>query len=79
MPNQEILCTVSSCFYYAAGDRCAASKIMVRNNPAVKGDADWEVGSFGDQAESSNQTLCETFVPKQLGPKPGIERIDRKG
>lgn len=79
MPSQEILCTVSSCFYYAAGDKCAASKIMVRNNSGSDWGSDMEVGSIGEQAKTSNQTLCETFVPKQQGPKPGIDRIDRKG
>jgi hypothetical protein len=79
VPKQEIFCTVSSCFYYAAGDSCAAAKIMVRNNPSAQGLPDMEIGSLGGQAETSNQTLCETFIPKRQGPKPGIERIDRKG
>lgn len=79
MANQEILCTVSSCFYYAAGDRCAASKIMVRSNPETVGKTDVEVGSIGERVETSNQTVCETFIPKRLGPKPGIERIDHRG
>lgn len=75
MATQEIFCTVNSCYYYASGDKCAASKIMVRNNPTANRDVDMEVGEIGSQASQSNETLCETFVPKHQGPKPGIARI----
>jgi hypothetical protein len=75
--NQEIYCTVNSCYYYGSGDRCHASKIMVRNNPATLGAARMEVGELGREARVSNQTLCETFIPQERGPKPGIERIGR--
>lgn len=77
MANQEIYCTVNSCFYYGSGDTCAASKIMVRNNPATVGKFTMEIGAIGEEARLSNQTLCETFVPADKGPKPGIERINR--
>lgn len=76
MPNQEIYCTVSSCYYIASGDKCAASKIMVKNNPATVEKLRMEIGTIGDEAKESNQTLCHTFIPKVLGPKPGIERIN---
>ncbi|MGE5676128.1 MAG: DUF1540 domain-containing protein [Mycobacterium leprae] len=77
MPNQEIYCTVNSCFYYGTGNHCEASKIMVKNNAANMQNTRMEIGSIGGEAQNSNQTLCETFVPKQQGPKPGIDRINR--
>ncbi|MFZ5814927.1 MAG: DUF1540 domain-containing protein [Bacillota bacterium] len=76
MANQAIYCTVNSCYYYGAGDNCKAEKIMVRNNPATLGNANMEVGTLGGNARESNQTLCETFIPEEKGPKPGIRRID---
>lgn len=75
MANQEIYCTVNSCFYYGDGDKCKASKIMVKNNPARSGSFNMEVGTIGGEASHSNQTLCETFVPKGHGPKEGISRL----
>lgn len=77
MAQQEIYCTVNSCYYYGSGDLCKAAKIMVKNNPATLQNANMEVGTLGGEARQSNQTLCETFIPKDKGPKPGIERIDR--
>lgn len=77
MANQQIFCTVNSCYYYGTGDRCKAEKIMVQNNQATLGrTADMEVGSLGGEAGASNQTLCHTFIPKGQGPKPGIGRLD---
>lgn len=77
MAQQQIFCTVNSCYYYDNGDKCAASKIMVKNNTATLGNTRMEVGTLGGGASRSNETLCETFIPKEQGPKPGIERINR--
>lgn len=76
MPSQEIYCTVNSCYYYGTGDACKAQKIMVRNNPATLGNTNMEIGTLGGQAKESNHTLCETFIPKENGPKSGILRIE---
>jgi hypothetical protein len=75
MLGQEIYCTVSSCFYNGSGDKCKASKIMVKNNPETLRNANMEVGSLGGMATQSFETLCETYVPRENGPKPGIERL----
>ena len=75
MASQQVRCTVSSCYYYGAGDNCVAEEIMVRANPATMGHTDFETGEMGGQARQSNQTLCETFIPQEKGPKPGINRI----
>lgn len=77
MADQQIYCTVSSCYYYGSGDNCVAEKIMVRNNPATLGNANMEIGTLGGQAKESNHTLCETFIPQSKGPKPGIGRVSR--
>lgn len=81
MGQQEIRCTVNSCYYYETNDRCVAERIMVRNNPAFKGDATrLEVGELGATANPrvSEQTMCETFIPERLGPKGQIRRIDTR-
>lgn len=74
---QEIHCTVNSCYYYETDDRCAAERIIVRNNPSGLRNAGMEVGELGHlpDARESQQTMCETFVPKARGPKAGINRI----
>lgn len=79
MPSQEILCTVNGCYYWNQGNACAASRIMVRNNAETIGRGDMEIGTIGGEGEArtSNQTLCETFIPEVKGPKPGIDRITR--
>lgn len=74
--EQSIYCTVASCYYYKQGDQCAASKIMVKNNPATLSNSKMEVGTLGSQADHSHQTFCETFVPQSHGPKTGISRVE---
>lgn len=76
MTSQEIFCTVNSCYYYGSGDKCMASKIMVKANPETVGHAKYEIGAMSGP-ETSNQTLCHTFVPQQNGPKAGISRLDQ--
>lgn len=79
MGRQEIHCTVDSCYYYGTGDKCHAERIMVRNNPgAGNANAGFEFGRLGteNQPRVSAQTMCETFVPEQQGPKGDIRRID---
>lgn len=76
VPDQEILCTVNSCYYNEAGQVCKAAKIVVENNSATIHNTRMEIGEMGGEAAQSNQTLCKTFIPKDRGPKPGIARID---
>ncbi|HOQ07058.1 MAG TPA: DUF1540 domain-containing protein [Clostridiales bacterium] len=44
-PNEGIICSVDTCYYYMQGDRCSASQI--------------HVGPRGSR--SSEQTDCDTF------------------
>lgn len=48
-PNESIKCVVNSCYYYMAGDKCAAEKIEVQPR----------------NASSSEETDCATFTPQQ--------------
>jgi hypothetical protein len=77
MANQEIYCTVESCYYYGKGDVCKATKIWVKNNPVTLRNASMG-GSEGKgrKAHEPAETLCDTFVSHDQGPKPGIGRID---
>ncbi|HLO01695.1 MAG TPA: DUF1540 domain-containing protein [Symbiobacteriaceae bacterium] len=75
MAHQEILCTVDSCFYNDSARVCKAAKIMVQNNFVHLNDIKMEVGSMDRAASNSNETLCQTFISKEKGPKPGIERL----
>ncbi|NLK87920.1 MAG: DUF1540 domain-containing protein [Clostridiaceae bacterium] len=44
-PNEGIICSVNTCYYYMQGDHCSASKIQVEPRNSV----------------SSEQTDCATF------------------
>lgn len=74
MPQQEILCTVSNCYYNEAGKKCIAEKIQVVMDAHAMGGGKMEVGGIGE-AGNSAKTACQTFVPKQQGPKPGVGTI----
>lgn len=75
MAQQEILCTVDSCYYNDDARVCKAAKIMVQNNFVHLRDVKMEAGSMEGDASNSNETLCQTFIPKEKGPKPGINRL----
>lgn len=76
MGEQTIYCTVASCYYNEGGDRCRAESIQVRVNPRALGETRFEVGAIGDrQAVTSEQTQCQTFIPRDQGPKPGVRRL----
>lgn len=61
--GQEIGCTVDTCTYWGAGNRCVAERIMVRLNAAA---ARVEFGALGQkpEARTSEETMCQTFRPK---------------
>lgn len=49
---QEILCEVNNCKFWDHGNRCSAKSIYV-------------VSQKGKQANSSEETDCKTFVPRE--------------
>lgn len=76
MVHQVIGCSVASCFYNEAGERCCASRIQVQHNAATLDSARMEIGALGAAVATSSETLCETYIPHGLGPKRGIPRFD---
>lgn len=48
---QDVLCAVSSCFFWENGNKCGADSIYV-------------VSQLGNEASHSSETDCKTFVPK---------------
>ncbi|UHA75605.1 DUF1540 domain-containing protein [Paenibacillus sp. 481] len=48
---QDVLCEVSNCRFWAAGNKCAASSIYV-------------VSNRGQHASNSQETDCKTFEAK---------------
>lgn len=59
----KINCSVDSCVYHGRGDVCEADSIMVRNNSDRR--YDMEIGAIAGEegAETSAETMCETFKP----------------
>lgn len=50
--TQEILCEVNNCKFWAKGNKCSAKSIYV-------------VSQKGRKAKSSEETDCNTFVPRE--------------
>lgn len=73
--RQIIDCSVASCFYNEEGKICRAARIKVQHNAATLTSSMMEMGSLGAAVVTSNETLCETYIPHGLGPKPGIPRV----
>ena len=59
----KINCKVDSCIYHAKNDVCEADSIMVKNNQAQN--YDLEIGTIAGEgnANTSTETMCETFKP----------------
>lgn len=75
MGRQVIDCSVASCYYNEAGKACLAARIKVQHNAATLDSARMEIGALGAAVVTSNETLCETYIPHGLGPKPGIPKL----
>ncbi len=61
----RINCSVTSCKYNEAGQKCNASEIKVENN--FNCSHNMEIGSLDTKdknATSSMETCCQTFTPK---------------
>ncbi|MEC1178059.1 DUF1540 domain-containing protein [Metasolibacillus meyeri] len=69
MPQVEVNCTVSNCFFHAEGDLCSAERIQVdmnhrENQTEFAGDFDFQ--NAREQARHSFETCCKTFKPKNV-------------
>ena len=49
--QQEVLCEVNNCQFWADGNKCSAEKIYVVSNK-------------GKEASTSEETDCKTFKPE---------------
>ena len=71
MPILEVKCTVSDCFFHAKGDLCGAEKIEINTNLQTdKKDrtefaSDFDFQAVSDNAKSSTDTCCNTFISKK--------------
>jgi hypothetical protein len=70
MPNVEVNCTVSNCYFHRKGNICGAEKILIDTDSDSK-DKSSEFASEVDfreieeRAKSSEETCCKTFRPKK--------------
>jgi hypothetical protein len=66
----EIACTVSSCSFWHAGDRCGAERILVRPRFVGPAATRMDTGTFAVPQEveespaTSGETCCDTFRPR---------------
>lgn len=69
MPNLEVKCTVSDCFFHAKGNFCGADKIEINMDPqATKKDETEFASEFlfsSKKASTTTDTCCNTFKPKK--------------
>lgn len=65
MPNVQVECSVSNCFFHKKGNLCGAEKIMIEtdsnNKEEFASDFDYEK----EKATHSQHTCCKTFRPKK--------------
>lgn len=71
MPNVEVRCSVSNCYFHKKGNVCGAEKIMIDTD--WKSNNDTEFASDFDfskeRAANSHDTCCKTFKPKEAEKK----------
>ncbi|MFJ8236466.1 DUF1540 domain-containing protein [Ureibacillus sp. NPDC094379] len=72
MPNVEVNCTVSNCFFHKEGNLCGAEKIQVdmdyhSKNKATEFASDFEFDMISEHANDSTDTCCKTFKPQKEG------------
>lgn len=69
MPNQQIMCTVSNCHYWAQGNHCDANQILVTSDEmgdeaGDRYDAPQASTMRQTQVQTCMDTCCKTFIPK---------------
>lgn len=75
MPNKvEVYCTVNNCYWWAEGNHCDASKILITHDDVGADypdsvdspDVQMIVSERGETpAENCQATCCKTFTPRQ--------------
>lgn len=76
MPNVEVRCSVSNCFFHKKGNLCGAEKILIdtdssRSRSRSSKDAEFasEFNLSKEHAATSYETCCKTFKPKKIERK----------
>ncbi|HWK23129.1 MAG TPA: DUF1540 domain-containing protein [Ureibacillus sp.] len=69
MPNVEVGCTVSNCFFHKEGNLCGAEKIQIdadyhSKNKNTEFASDFDFKKISEEASNSRDTCCKTFEPK---------------
>lgn len=69
LPNIEVKCSVSDCYFYEEGNNCGAPAIMIEvdKHSISKEEFSDELGiqtEHIDQANTSKNTCCRTFRPR---------------
>lgn len=70
MPNVEVRCSVSNCFFHKKGNLCGAEKILIdtdssrnQNSKDAEFASDFDLSK--EHATNSYETCCKTFKPKK--------------
>jgi hypothetical protein len=78
--DNRIKCNVDSCGYWGQGNQCLAREILVDNTRrGGTGRGDMEIGRIGEgrgEAGTSDDTCCETFVPRGQGRRRNQMRTE---
>lgn len=70
MPNVEVRCSVSNCFFHKKGNLCGAEKILIDTDSKDHSKNEEFATEFDfskkDYANKSHDTCCKTFKPKKI-------------
>ncbi|MGJ7922627.1 DUF1540 domain-containing protein [Neobacillus sp. LXY-4] len=71
MAKVEVSCAIANCSFYGEGNVCTAERIMVEVDSHARYDTEMssELGEKNhiDKVDTSAQTCCKTFKPKDRG------------
>jgi hypothetical protein len=70
MPNIEVNCTVSNCYFHKKGNVCGAEKILIdrdhhSNDKSTEFASEISFRDVKKEAKKSAETCCKTFRPKE--------------
>ncbi|MCM3316615.1 DUF1540 domain-containing protein [Rummeliibacillus sp. G93] len=70
MPNVQVNCSVSDCFFHKVGNVCGASAINVdmdyhSRDKDTEFATEFDFDKISEKANTSKDTCCKTFKPKE--------------
>ncbi|MEW6663343.1 MAG: DUF1540 domain-containing protein [Bacillota bacterium] len=77
--NQQIMCSVNNCHYWAKGNRCDANQIFITSDELVRQspdrfDAPQAQNALPTPVKTCMETACKTFV-HQGSPKTNTDGV----